>query len=52
MNRSKGAYGEGFYLAPTHPDVEKYLLNLITELARQYPIDGIHLDYIRYHDLE
>ena len=52
MNRSRVPNGEGFFLAPTHPDVEKYLLNIITEIVRKYPIDGLHFDYIRYHDFE
>ena len=29
MNQSRVSNGEGFFLAPTHPDVEKYLLNII-----------------------
>lgn len=39
---------EGIYLAPTVPDVRRYLLEVIRELAMNYDLDGIHLDYIRY----
>jgi len=40
--------GGGIYLAPTHPEVNPYLLRIIRELIDHYAIDGIHLDYIRY----
>lgn len=36
------------WLSPTHPEVQQYLLNLCSELLKKYPIDGLHLDYIRY----
>ena len=39
---------EGIYLDPGHPRVVPYLRGLVRELAWRYPIDGIHLDYIRY----
>lgn len=41
---------EGFYLAPHHPEVSKYLLAVFRELAAKYDLDGIHLDYVRYHN--
>ena len=40
---------EGFFLAPTNPDVNLHLVNVISELTKNYQIDGIHYDYIRYH---
>lgn len=36
------------FLDPANPEVQEYLLSLVTELANNYQIDGIHLDYIRY----
>lgn len=39
---------EGYYLAPAHPEVKEYLCRLVEELARNYDLDGIHFDYIRY----
>jgi len=48
--KNKG--NEGFYLAPTHPDVSKYLMDVVRELVQKYPVDGIHLDYIRFHKFE
>ena len=44
--------GEGFFLAPTNPDVNDYLISVISELSGNYHIDGIHYDYIRYHSLD
>ncbi|MDJ0726692.1 MAG: family 10 glycosylhydrolase [Prochloraceae cyanobacterium] len=33
---------------PANPEVRKYLLSLIEEIASNYEVDGIQLDYIRY----
>ena len=33
---------------PANPELRKYLLELITEIATKYKVDGIQLDYIRY----
>ncbi len=40
----------GFYafLEPGLPEVRTYLRALFTQLAKDYAIDGLHLDYIRY----
>lgn len=39
---------EGYYLAPAHPGVRQYFVQIVEELARKYDFDGIHFDYIRY----
>jgi uncharacterized lipoprotein YddW (UPF0748 family) len=36
------------FLDPSNPEVRRYLLALLEEIATQYDVDGIHLDYIRY----
>jgi len=36
------------FLSPGNPEVRQYLAALCAELARMYPVDGIHFDYIRY----
>ena len=36
------------WLCPSHPENVKLELNAITEIVRNYDVDGIHLDYIRY----
>ena len=38
---------EQVFLSPANPEVNPYLLPVITDLLA-YDIDGIHLDYIRY----
>ena len=43
--------GEGFYLAPTNPMVNSYLISVVDELSKKYKLDGIHYDYIRFHNL-
>jgi uncharacterized lipoprotein YddW (UPF0748 family) len=37
-----------FFLDPANPEVRKFVLALIDEIATRYPVDGIQLDYIRY----
>ncbi len=39
---------EGYYLSPNHPEVAPYLLSVFRELVAKYPLDGLHLDYVRY----
>ncbi|MBT3796653.1 MAG: family 10 glycosylhydrolase, partial [Candidatus Marinimicrobia bacterium] len=41
---------EGFYLSPNHPKVNSYLLNVFGDLIQNYDLDGLHLDYVRFHD--
>lgn len=38
---------EGVFLASGHPDVQRHLRRVAREVAERYPVDGIHLDYIR-----
>lgn len=33
---------------PAIPDVRQYEISMMTEIARLYPVDWIHLDYIRF----
>ena len=36
------------FFDPANPEVRGYLQALIAEIATEYEVDGIHLDYIRY----
>jgi uncharacterized lipoprotein YddW (UPF0748 family) len=36
------------FLDPALPEVRGYLARLAAELVQRYPVDGVHLDYIRY----
>lgn len=37
-----------YYMNPGEPGTATYLARLCAEIARNYDVDGIHLDYIRY----
>lgn len=43
----------GYYqwVCPTRPDVRAYLEGLVTEIARDPLVAGVHLDYIRHPDV-
>lgn len=46
---SRFHYSSGkIFLDPANPEVRRYLRSLVTEIATDYEVDGIHLDYIRY----
>lgn len=40
------------WLCPTHPENVRYELAGMEEFMRSYPVDGLHLDYIRFPDAE
>jgi len=41
------------FINPANPEVKDYLTNVFVEVAKNYDIDGIHYDYVRYpHDLK
>jgi len=42
--------GELEYLDPSHPSLRAYLLDAVGELARKYPVAGIHLDFVRWYE--
>lgn len=46
---SNWEYGTAWINA-SHPDARQYLLELFKELIVNYPIDGLHIDYIRYNE--
>ena len=39
---------EGYYLSPSVPGVGDRLEAVVRELVRSYPVDGLHLDFVRY----
>jgi uncharacterized lipoprotein YddW (UPF0748 family) len=39
---------EGVYVDPSRDEVLDYLHSIYMEVATNYPVDGIHFDYIRY----
>jgi uncharacterized lipoprotein YddW (UPF0748 family) len=40
-----------FYIDPGHPAAAKYTVDVLTHLVRNYAIDGLHLDRIRYPEI-
>jgi uncharacterized lipoprotein YddW (UPF0748 family) len=36
------------FLSPALPGVRSYLTAVVDEILTKYPVDGIHLDYVRY----
>lgn len=47
--REDGAtWSRGYFLDPGHPDAARYTTDVALNLVREYDLDGLHLDYIRY----
>ena len=40
--------GEGLYLDPGVQEVQDYTFNVFMDVVKNYDIDGIHFDYVRY----
>ena len=43
---------EEHWLCPSHPENRKLEINSMVEVARNYSVDGLHFDYIRYPDAD
>jgi uncharacterized lipoprotein YddW (UPF0748 family) len=43
---------EGYYLSPAVPAVGEHLEQVVRDLLRHYPVDGLHLDFIRYPSVD
>ena len=39
---------EGLFASPILPDAATHVIRIVDDLAQRYPVDGVHLDYIRY----
>jgi len=46
----KVSYYNSTPMNPAYPPAQDYLLDIVREIVTRYPVDGIHLDYIRYED--
>jgi uncharacterized lipoprotein YddW (UPF0748 family) len=42
----------GYFLDPGHPAAAAYLVEVYLNIVRNYDVDGIHFDYIRYPETE
>ena len=45
-------YTEGLFLDPGNAHVVNHFVNVVQELVREYAVDGVHLDYVRYPHLD
>ena len=43
---------EGVFLSPSHPGVRQWIAQVVKEIVTRYPVDGVHLDYIRQPGIE
>ena len=48
FRKMEAAGTEGVYLEPGNCDVVRHFLGIVDEILVRYPVDGIHLDYVRY----
>ena len=46
--RANSSRVEGLYTSPTHPAVQAHLQAVVEDLLARYPVDGVHLDYLRF----
>lgn len=42
------SYKREYFLNPGHPETKKYLMSLVSEVVKNYDVDGVHFDYLRY----
>ena len=42
----------GYFLDPGHPEAAAYLAEIYVNVVRNYAVDGIHFDYIRYPETD
>ena len=50
--RAHSSIVEGLYISPLHPAAQDHAAAVIGEIAAKYPIDGVHLDYVRFPNEE
>jgi uncharacterized lipoprotein YddW (UPF0748 family) len=47
-SRQHGDDVEGLYASPLNPQAAAHVAAVVKELATAYPVDGVHLDYVRF----
>jgi uncharacterized lipoprotein YddW (UPF0748 family) len=50
--RAHSSIVEGLYTSPLHPAAQDHTAAVIGEIAAKYPVDGVHLDYVRFPNEE
>ena len=46
--RAHASIVEGLYTSPLHPAAQDHTAAVIAEIAANYAVDGVHLDYVRF----
>jgi uncharacterized lipoprotein YddW (UPF0748 family) len=46
--KAQSATVEGVYTSPMSDDAADYIVDVVSDIASHYAVDGIHFDYIRY----
>ncbi|MGE0864147.1 MAG: glycoside hydrolase family 10 protein [Vicinamibacterales bacterium] len=46
--RANSATVEGLFTSPVHPGAQAHVAAVLGELVQKYPVDGVHLDYVRF----
>ena len=46
--RAHASEVEGLYTSPVHPAAQAHAAAVIGEMVQKYPVDGVHLDYVRF----
>lgn len=46
--RARSREVEGLYLSPIVPEAAAYTTAVVRDIVERYPVDGVHLDYVRY----
>ncbi len=46
--RTQNGEVEGLYVSPVSDDAADAIVAIVADVAARYPVDGVHLDYLRY----
>ena len=49
--RETGSSSASYFFDPGHPDAAQYIVDMYTSIARNYDIDGLNFDRVRYPDI-
>ena len=44
-------FGLDFWIDPGHPEAAAYTVGVVADLVERYPLDGLHLDALRYPEV-
>jgi uncharacterized lipoprotein YddW (UPF0748 family) len=50
--KAQGAEVEGLYVSPVPEDAADATVAIVADVVARYPVDGVHLDYVRYPNEE